>query len=238
MAFALDISNFTEEVTPAEAASLKAAGFDRVIVQVVNERTLTHRQQIPVLLAAGLEVECYVYVWFSAGEAFVRDRVRWACLEAKAAGASDVMWLDCEQSDGDTPGFDYVHQPVSPIIRAAVTAVQEQGMQPGIYTAAWWWIPGASNSTEFNYLPLWDAYYDLDPDIDPVDYGGWQAPRMSQYEGSTAFGTVGSVDLNAYEPHTPASAPPPTPVSLPGLTWQARVQEAQRQLAAALEEGQ
>lgn len=225
---AIDLSNYTGEVTVQEARDLYAAGVRRAIVQIVHDRAfvtlgdgsrvLSHQQQIPALLAAGIEVECYVYVWFSAGEVWAADRVGWALGEASkfigSRGFRNLMWLDCEQSDHDDPPFDYVHAPVSPTIRACVARVKGAGFQPGIYTAAWWWIPGASNSREWSDLPLWDAHYDLDPDLDPVDYGGWTVPRYSQYQGNAAIGSVGSIDLNSYEAAAAVPAPEPPKVQL------------------------
>lgn len=210
IALAIDCSNYSGEISAQQARDLYAAGVRKAVVQLVNERVLTHRQQIPVLIAAGIEVEGYVYVWFGTepGSAeWAANRVRWACDELQAAGGKPFMWLDCEQSDHDTPPFDYVHAPTSPTIRACVAAVTEKGLQAGIYTAAWWWIPGVSNSTEFSYLPLWNANYDLDPDLDEVDFGGWRVPRMEQYRGNTTLAGVPMVDLNSFEV-TSAPTPP------------------------------
>lgn len=209
-ALAIDCSNYSGELSAQQASDLYAAGVRKAIVQMVNERVLTHRQQIPVLLAAGIEVEGYVYVWFGTepGSAeWAAQRVGWACDElAKFPGATRRMWLDCEQSDHDTPPFDYVHAPTSPTIRACVAAVRDRGFDPGIYTAAWWWIPGVSNSTEFCDLPLWNANYDLDPDLDEVNFGGWTVPRMEQFKGSTSLARVPMVDLNSFA--AAAAAPP------------------------------
>lgn len=211
MALAIDLSNYTGAITSAKAVELYNAGVRRAIVQVVNPTVLVHRQQIPNLVAAGIEVQAYVYVWFSAGEEFCRARAQWACTELDTYPAVRKVWLDCEQSGSDTPSFDYVHRPVTPQIRASVGAVQASGRDAGIYTAAWWWIPGASNSQEWAALDLWDANYDLDPDIDPVNYGGWVVPRMTQYQGDTSLVGVPAIDLDAYEaPVVPP--PPPLPI--------------------------
>ena len=49
MTLAVDISNYTVNFN---AEALAEAGVKRVVVQLVNERTLSHRDQIPALIAA------------------------------------------------------------------------------------------------------------------------------------------------------------------------------------------
>lgn len=207
----IDVSNYSGPITHYQAAALYNAGVRRCVVQLVNERILTHREQIPTLLDAGIEVQFYVYVWFSAGEAFMQSRIAWAAREADAyPGASKMMWLDCEQADTDNPPFDYVHLPVSPTIRASVDAVRQYGYQPGIYTAAWWWKPGAGDSHEWSDLPLWVANYDGDPTMYEAGFGGWGLPAMKQYVGDQTLANVPSVDFNSYVYTTPPpSAPAP-----------------------------
>ena len=217
--FAIDISNYSGPLTHYQAAGLYNAGVRRCVVQLVNERILTHREQVPMLLAAGIEVQFYVYVWFSAGEAFMQSRIAWAAREADMyPGATKMIWLDCEQADTDDPPFDYIHLPVSPTIRASVEAVRQYGYQPGIYTAAWWWIPGASNSSEWADLPLWYANYDNDPALTPVSFGGWGVPAMKQYAGEQTLVSVPNIDLNSYEAYSyPPPAPEPPPVFVPDI---------------------
>lgn len=225
---AIDISNYTGEITLQQAADLRASGVERAIVQLVNPSILTHRQQIPTLLAAGIDVQGYVYVWFSADILFITERIFWACEELRRYAPSGTMiWLDCEQSDTDSPPFDYVHEPTSQKIRAAVNAVLDVDFVPGIYTGAWWWVPGTSDSHEWADVPLWDANYDLDPDIDSVDYGGWTVPHMTQWRGSTTWADVPMVNLDSFE--APAAGEAPPPPSPPDID------EAKRLLRAALE---
>lgn len=199
MTRAADLSNWSGEITPQQAHDLYEEGVRRVIVQVVNERILTHRQQIPVLIDAGLEVQAYVYVWFSGGEQFVKDRVRWACSELGAFPRVEMVWLDCEQSTEDDPPFDYINLPTTVIIRSAVDVVARSGYRPGIYTRRDWWELGTNNSTAFKDLPLWNANYDGDPDLDPAGYGGWGIPHMEQYQGTSTLAGVPMVDLNSYD---------------------------------------
>lgn len=199
---AVDVSNYSGELSASQCQSLKANGVNKVIVQLVNPNILTHRQQIPALLAAGIEVEGYVYVWFDANDrngGFATGRTQWACDEFRALTVGKMMWLDCEQSMHDTPPFDYIHASTSPTIANCVSAVEQAGLNPGIYTAGWWWGPGVSNSAMWKDLPLWDANYDGVQALTPVNYGGWVKPTMKQYQGTTTFAGVPMVDLNWYE---------------------------------------
>lgn len=214
MALCIDVSNYSGEISEQQARDLWAVGVRKVIVQIVNERILTHRQQIPVLLAQGFEVECYVYVWFSGGEQFVRDRTAWACRELSAFPTVSMLWLDCEQSSEDDPPFDHVNEPTTKIIAAAVETVTVRGLSTGIYTAQWWWVPGADNSTAFAHLPLWSADYDGDPTLTPAGYGGWAHPTVKQYQGTSTLAGVSGIDLNVYEAATGHTAPLVEP--LPG----------------------
>jgi hypothetical protein len=211
---AIDMSNYTTAFSEDTARAMYADGVRRAIVQFVNPYRSEYEQQIPALQAAGIEVEGYVFLWFSASEENLVERVRWACEESKRFGIKR-MWLDCEETLENGYGFDHLTMPVSPKIRAAVEQVKrsygdwvrmlENGvpMMPkvGIYTAQWWWVPGASNSDEWSRqgIPLWDAHYDLDPDIDDANYGGWVRPEMSQYQGWGEIAGVGGIDLNSYE---------------------------------------
>ena len=212
MAISVDLSNYSGEIGAQQARDLWAAGVRKVIVQIVNERILTHRQQLPVLIAQGFEMEAYVYVWFSGGEQFVRDRDAWACRELAAFPTVSMLWLDCEQSPEDDPPFDHVNEPTTDIIRAAVDVVTRAGYRTGIYTARWWWEPGTDNSTAFSHLPLWSANYDLDPDRDPANYGGWGVPDMEQYQHDVTLAGVPNIGLNVYEPDVSPVTPTP-PVS-------------------------
>lgn len=192
---AVDVSNYTTNLDPQ---ALAAAGVKRVIVQIVNERVLTHREQIPALLAAGIEVEAYVYQWFSSGPEFIRHRMTWALDELAAFPEVRRVWLDCEQSETDDPPYGgglYT----TDMIREAVTLAGERAYEVGIYTAKWWWDRFQHEVTAFSMLPLWVAQYDDQPDAIFVPFGGWERCEMKQYAGDTAFAGVGGIDLSWYE---------------------------------------
>ena len=85
-------------------------------------------------------------------------------------------------------------------IAAAVAAVQAENLRPVIYTARWWWRDHFGNPTDFKHLPLWNAYYDSDPDVDfPSNpYGGWTGVMGEQYAGTVTLCGVG-VDKNSFD---------------------------------------
>ena len=195
MTLAIDCSNYT---TGFDAPALAAAGVRRVIVQVVNPGILTHREQIPALLKAGIEVEAYVYQWFSGGPEFIRQRMNWALDELAAYPDVRRVWLDCEQTETDDPPYGGGIE-TAEMIRLAVTLAAERGYEAGIYTAKWWGDRFLHGVTEFAVLPLWVAQYDGQPDAAIVPFGGWERAEMKQYAGIGEIAGVGGIDFNWYE---------------------------------------
>lgn len=209
---AVDLSNYTNgdgTLTAEQAQALVSAGVRRAVVQLVSPNIIAHRQQIPVLLAAGIDVQAYVYVWFSEGEQFVRDRVAWACSELSGYPQVTQVWLDCEQTDQDSPPFDYKNAPTTDIIKAAVDTVEVRGYKAGIYSAKWWWGAGTTDSTAFSHLPLWDALYDGQQTLGAPGYGGWATQTMKQYAGTSTLAGVSGIDLN-WDDEEPMNLPDAT----------------------------
>lgn len=70
-----------------------------------------------------------------------------------------------------------------------------------IYTANWFWTGHLGNPTEFSAEPLWNAFYDDDPDFDfsRFPYGGWTEDKLigEQYGGTSINGV--EVDLNSFK---------------------------------------
>jgi hypothetical protein len=86
-------------------------------------------------------------------------------------------------------------------IARAVEMVQDAGLSPGIYTGSWWWPSGTGNTTQFCHLPLWNSYYDQDPDVDGLPYGGWTAADVAieQYSSTTVIAGRGRDLDHIYE---------------------------------------
>lgn len=199
MSVSIDVSNYSGEITHEQCEALKEVGVTRVVVQIVNERILTHRQQIPALLAAGLEVEAYVYLWFSGGPEFIRSRMNWALDEIAVFPDIRRVWLDCEQSETDNPRYSGPDAETAAMIRLGVSLSGERGYEVGIYTGEWWWDRFQHEVTEFSYLPLWCAQYDRVLGLDIVPFGGWERAAMKQYEADTTVAGIPNVDVNWYE---------------------------------------
>lgn len=101
-------------------------------------------------------------------------------------------------------------------IREAVERTQQLGQRPVIYTAHWFWHGRLGNPGGFTDVPLWNAYYDDDPDMDfgRLPYGGWTTDQVvgEQYSRTKHLFGV-EVDLNWFADWFFPSAPPPTPVA-------------------------
>src|SRR5262249_15929647 len=66
--------------------------------------------------------------------------------------------------------------------RSAVQQCRQLGVQPGIYTGAWWWTGYLNDTHEFSDLPLWAAQGDQVADPGSVTlFGGWTGAVGKQY---------------------------------------------------------
>lgn len=176
----IDLSNFTGEITDAIAECWWQAGIRGAVVGCQNVAIAI--QQANVLLAAGFTVELYAFMYWGASTI---TEVQKAIRVAVAVGIVGCrIWLDCEamppnEASGQTP-VTRVKQ-----LTQAVNYVTSNGYQPGIYTGAWYWPTYMGNTTQFNTLPLWHAGYPDDHSLETtVNYGGWTAVAMHQFEGS------------------------------------------------------
>ena len=96
MSMAIDVSHWTGEVTTQQMECLARRGVRRVIV--CAQRREVARQQLATAVAAGLEVEGYVYLYLRAD---VTGRVHRA-LETLAGFPVRRLWLDAEGHDQRT----------------------------------------------------------------------------------------------------------------------------------------
>lgn len=190
---ALDISQFSGEVSTEQFALAKSKGVRKVVV-ALNNLPLAVRQANNAK-AAGLEVEAYIYYYF-AQDVITRTN---AALGAIKDLNIQRIWIDCE---------DTKHTLSPAALTSKIAAIRDRvlalGYSPGIYSANWWWSTNMAGVTTFKDLPLWDAYWDDNPDIDTPRYGGWAAAEMSQYQADTMFAGIWC-DLNSY---TTTALPP------------------------------
>lgn len=98
-------------------------------------------------------------------------------------------------------GID-IELPTTPdIINEACAVAVEMGVRPVIYTARWAWHQFMANTQDFAEWPLWNAFYDFDPDVDFAGnrYGGWGLNALcgEQYTNTTQVGGFG-FDFNYF----------------------------------------
>jgi hypothetical protein len=103
------------------------------------------------------------------------------------------------------------------IIRDACETAIRMNVTPFLYTAHWAWHQFMTNTQEFGNVPLWNAFYDHNPDFDFGHYpfGGWSLARVAgeQYTNTTQVGGFG-FDFNEFRneaivpvPDTPGVPP-------------------------------
>lgn len=193
MPLAVDVSNYTGPISPAQAQALRDAGVGRVVVQIVDPPPgyppSVFRQQIPVLIDAGLEVETYVYLWLAGNTGQqVRDTI--TKVTPWRDRLSPRLWLDVE--DVSVPEDQDAN------VRAVQTAVGACSMSPGVYTAGWYWRPYMGDTAAFAHLPLWVAQYDGEASFRFAPFGGWSACAMKQHIGESSLAGLSGLDQNWY----------------------------------------
>lgn len=188
MTQALDISFGAQFVTPQWCKDRIADGWELLIVNLwagatdmpYAERALRYWRE------AGGRTQAYFAINGSRqplghfNKAFLAAGEEWPYLER--------VWVDCE-IDGVL-----VDQ-----VRGALELVKATQKPTGIYTAYWFWTEHMGNTDDFADYPLWNAFYDGDPDIDfsRYLYGGWSMDKLylEQYQGTTDISGV-ECDLN------------------------------------------
>lgn len=198
--FVVDISNYTGYLTPERVDALFAAGVKMVIVRASLEtrrdQQAIAQQQLGMLMAKGMPYQAYAWCYWDWDPRWTVDATV-EMLEPYRAGYASlpdvgkVLWLDVEEAP--SPSVDEEQW-----LRLAVDRVDASGwLNPGIYTAAWWWVPNLGDSGEFADLPLWVAAYDGDPSPETFRaFGGWTRAIVDQYNGTSTVGGVGNVDVN------------------------------------------
>lgn len=213
---AVDVSNYSDEITADTLAAWRAADVGLVIIQAFPPSYAQYaeqRRQMQACQDAGMPFDVYVYDYLASPD--WRDGALYGLDAAKAAGhVPGRVWLDEEDVSPSAQRLTAAEGVAA--IQASVTAAQARGWDVGIYTGAWWWGPYTSNSTAFTALPLWLAQYDGVEDaaaITPV--GGWTTAAVKQYAGTSSLRGVGGVDLNVLSAGEAARVNPPTPVPAP-----------------------
>ena len=187
------MSRWGGELTAEEAACLKAAGIATVIVASgPGGYGLMARQQAEAAVAAGLRLEAYTYLEFESDpEWWVREAL--ARLEGLPVAR---WWLDIEDTEHGrdwTPARRVAH------VQRALDAFGAAGVFAHVYSGGGVWRPCMGDTHVFarQGRKLWNAWYDGDPDIDGLPYGGCTAADVAieQFEGTSVV-CGQSVDKN------------------------------------------
>lgn len=199
---AVDMSNYTSPLTPENLQALKDAGVDLVIAQAIDPPAGfpagVTRQQIQACLDAGLPVDAYLWLWFDLDVSDIQRKL--ALLDGLQIRQ---LWLDVE----DTAAVKYDQATCEGKVWAALAACDAwaddhhlEQRRTGVYSGRWFWVDGRymGNTTAFSDRELWDANYDqvADAALGYVPYGGWAAPRIKQYRGTTSLAGISGLDLN------------------------------------------
>lgn len=137
--------------------------------------------------AAGGTVDAYIYLYM-ANDPIQQVAQAFQTLDAIAVRR---WWLDAEDTQS---AFLSIYQREQFLASCESEVTRRRGVC-GLYTGGWWWKPNMGNSARFSHLPLWNSYYDDNPDESGLPYGGWQHSAVEQYAGTTTLGGM-SVDLN------------------------------------------
>ncbi|MGE5595190.1 MAG: GH25 family lysozyme [Hyphomicrobiales bacterium] len=189
----VDMSRWGGELTAGEAACMKAAGIGTVIVASgPGNYGLFARQQAEAALAAGLRLEAYTFLEFESDpEWWVRQAL------ARLDGLPIARWwLDVEDTDH---GTSWTPAQRIACVQRALDAFTAAGTFAHVYSGGWYWRPYMADTDVFarQGRKLWNAWYDSDPDVDGLPYGGWTAADVAieQFAG-TSIVCGQSVDKN------------------------------------------
>ena len=175
--FAVDISNWSGEITSSEVACWWESGVRHVIAGT-QVPTITV-QQIQTAASGGMTVDAYVMLYWDYD---ITNQVQNALATIQGLPVRR-LWLDAEKPRGNWSSWQLIQK-----IQEAVDAC---GSFPtGIYTRKVWWRDNVGDTAAFSDLPLWYAYYDGYHDFedwyDPMfwyegPFGGWTDPTGKQY---------------------------------------------------------
>jgi hypothetical protein len=200
---ALDISHFTYNangpLTQEDIDNAWGEGIRKFIVSIAEKDKA--RQQIMALVQDGrMAVETYRYIYWNYSD--------WA-------NSQDKLFLEGLRTDGANIEMHYldyedtsVQLPLETKIEIVHRGIQDyEGFcRTGLYTANWYWSQHMGNTHEFNFMPLWVAYWDKDDDLNFQHFGGWDSAVMKQNAGDITFAGI-HCDTNYFE-----LAPQPPPV--------------------------
>lgn len=129
----------------------------------------------------------YGLVYFGGVDYYVMRDTKWAVQLAKEFNCKNVF-IDVENDAVDIGVASAIRpQPVQRQreLRQAVEYVEDNGLQPWIYTYQSFWVNQMGNTREFSNYPLWFARYGIGGNptnpIKNVFFGGWNECYIHQY---------------------------------------------------------
>ena len=197
----LDLSNHD---LPIDPKCFKEAGVTGVIMGVFHrDGPEVMRKAAQSLRDAGIEILGFYGLPYFGSPYGERRDIDWAIQSALQFGVRRV-WIDAEV---DSAPFGFADERgTNPsariaVIRELVARIRSFGLEPGIYSAPWWWKPEVLNTGEFRDLPLWFANYGKNdgtlPPFEtlPEPFGGWTKPAVHQY--TSTFSVCGDATRDA-----------------------------------------
>lgn len=197
MVLALDMSKWGGDFTYEEAECAKESGVDTVILATgPGGYSSAFQIQVDDAIEVGLNIEAYTFLeWQSNPEWWIQQAV-----SRMGAWKPYIrrFWIDVEDIKHTPPPsltgrIDYVQRAFDEAERLL------SDIQIGLYTGGWYWRRSdqMANTTAFRDRLLWNSFYDGDPDIDGLPYGGWTTASVAveQYTG-TVYVCGQSVDTN------------------------------------------
>lgn len=180
---AVDFSSYTRIPNTADIANLKALNVTRAIIGTRGNRR-NFVAQAAACLAAGLEVQAYIYVYWNE-PAVVQTMNALALI--RQVPQITMVWVDVEADEDN----EVLNNPRDLIDTMLATL---QPYETGIYTSISMWGEIMRDSHAYAHLPLWDANYGSENAAFHA-YGGWLQRAMHQYAGSVDVAGL-NVDLN------------------------------------------
>jgi hypothetical protein len=194
---AIDISNYSGELTPEKIAFLRANA-SLVIVRLSTENGANQRaiaaQQVAALAEAGIPWQGYIWSYWDQSPVEHWEWARELLPDGWPGYHKLGIWLDCE--DPSVPAVDALDW-----INSYASLLRADGFVPGVYTGLWWVRrhDAAFRGSRGQYwaqFPLWWASYRVKPACLPSSIGPWQSVAMHQYQAVEVGSPLSSYDLS------------------------------------------
>ncbi len=179
MALCLDVSNWDRSTFDADC--LHAQGVESIILGCQDP--VAAEWMAAEAVRAGIRIRAtYGMNYFTPGPN-VGNGDMYDCVDISRHYGVRRVWIDCEIDAAPDNVADRNSE-----VSDCESLVETAGLQAGIYTAPWWWVPNHGNTTAFAHLPLWFSNYGAnDGALPPIRYlgflsfGGWTECVMHQY---------------------------------------------------------